>query len=355
MNNSYNFEPIILEKALTKNDKYYSYANTIIPFEYQKQFQIQESFLINDDDKFEILYSQNEDSYYSNSDYGNIYQYFFTMTMFFWIFVFIENIYNNDCINNIINWSTNFFDDEDNCDYEDEDDDEDNCDYEDDDEDKESKEIIKYEDKYKDKLKNIDDIPIMSELLDKLSNSILMETTPLGNVIMFYDNKRETFTYYSDNTIPYRFLETVARKYVILNDCKCIFIDMDEEIEKSEKRIEEKKLQEQITEEEKKENPQIHVNIKKNVFAKLKSYNTNSGLKISGVKGDSNQSTNNKTIVSHNENIILKDKANRYSCEGKISNFSFLKKIDKKVVDKRYALTFAEFKKLESSIKTKSE
>jgi hypothetical protein len=45
--------------------------------------------------------------------------------------------------------------------------------------------------------------------------------------------------------------------------------------------------------------------------------------------------------------MILKENANRYSCEGKIMNYSFLKKVDRKVVDKRYGMSFAEFKKMQ--------
>ena len=45
--------------------------------------------------------------------------------------------------------------------------------------------------------------------------------------------------------------------------------------------------------------------------------------------------------------MILKDRANRYTYEGKIVNFSFLKKVKKREVVKKYAMTFAEFKKMQ--------
>jgi hypothetical protein len=48
--------------------------------------------------------------------------------------------------------------------------------------------------------------------------------------------------------------------------------------------------------------------------------------------------------------LIKEEKANRYSCEGKIINFSFLKKVDRKVVDKRYGISFAEFKRMQSGL-----
>jgi hypothetical protein len=44
---------------------------------------------------------------------------------------------------------------------------------------------------------------------------------------------------------------------------------------------------------------------------------------------------------------LLKENANRYSYEGKLSNFNFLKKVDRKVVDKKYGMNFAYFKRLQ--------
>ena len=62
-----------------------------------------------------------------------------------------------------------------------------------------------------------------------------------------------------------------------------------------------------------------------------------------------NSIPNLQTINNQDEKIILKENANRYTFEGKISNFNFLKKIDRKVVDKKYALTFADFKKMQNN------
>lgn len=47
--------------------------------------------------------------------------------------------------------------------------------------------------------------------------------------------------------------------------------------------------------------------------------------------------------------MILKDKSNRYTCEGRFSNFAVLKKVDKKTLDKRLTMTFAEFKKMQQN------
>lgn len=210
------------------------------------------------------------------------------------------------------------------------------------------KKEIKYEDKYKDKFELLETIELSKERLEGLKNSIIMERTPLGNVIMFYDNNREGFTYYTDNNIPYRFLETVARKYVIMHNCRGIFVDMDEELTNAKNKLEEKRRKRTEEEEENMKMKELNQSIplKRDVFAKLKVYNKDTGLKVAGVLGEKKYSTSKKPTEKEEENMILKEKANRYSCEGKIINFSFLKKVNRKDVDKKYATSFAEFKRM---------
>jgi hypothetical protein len=200
---------------------------------------------------------------------------------------------------------------------------------------------------------------MVNKRLEKLQNCYIMENTPLGNVLMIYDTSRLTFRYYSDNTIPYRYLETVARKYVKCYNCRPIFIDMEEELniaeEKWEKEKEEreKKAEKEKEEEEKRkleEHKGLHkkVEAKKSVFAKFKSYNKDSAAGKSMVAPPKNSIPNKPlTQEQENEKVLLKDKANRYTYEGKLSNFNFLKKVERKVVDKKYAMTFADFKKMQ--------
>lgn len=55
---------------------------------------------------------------------------------------------------------------------------------------------------------------------------ILMESTPRGNIIMFYDPYKLGFSYYCDqNVISYDILNTVAMKYVMIYKCYLFFID----------------------------------------------------------------------------------------------------------------------------------
>ena len=55
---------------------------------------------------------------------------------------------------------------------------------------------------------------------------ILYESTPRGNIVMFYDVYKDGFSYYSDQTgIPYKVLNAVAMKYVITFRCRDFFMD----------------------------------------------------------------------------------------------------------------------------------
>jgi hypothetical protein len=192
---------------------------------------------------------------------------------------------------------------------------------------------------------------IIDEQLKKFKNNFVIEYTPLGNVLLFYNHEKLAFEYYSDLTIPYRYLETVSRKYVLTYRFRPLYIDMEEELKEYEKKLDEK---------EKIKSETISVSkSKKQVFAKFKSYNTEAGTgRVNKAQPPKNNIPQNRLNISKNvvkidvdgkENngkLLLKENANRYSYQGKFCNFNFLKKIDKKIVDKKYALTFADFKKM---------
>jgi hypothetical protein len=185
--------------------------------------------------------------------------------------------------------------------------------------------------------------------LDSLINSFVIEYTPLGNVIMRYNNEKGSFEYYSNNSIPYRYLEPIGRKYVTTYFCKPLFIDLEEEL----KRAEEKFDMEKEKNEEKQQ--ALKMNEPKKIFANLKSYNANI-VKTTPVNLPSkNRSTGplalppqikaNLPNVNSNTKQLLKEHANRYTWEGRFANLSLLKKVDRKQIDKKYAMTWADFKK----------
>ena len=217
---------------------------------------------------------------------------------------------------------------------------------------------------------------VIKERLDKMKNNFIIEKTPLGNIVMIYNNIRGTFDYYSDSNIPYRFLETVGRKYVLTFNCRPIFIDMEEELKLYELKLKEKEEKEkekenekeekekEINENEKENEKEKEINEnenekkkvktkeekKKNVFAKFKSYNREAGSgKVNTAAPPKNSIPNTKITddSKKNEKMILKENANRYTCEGRFSNFNILQKVDRKKVDKKYSTTFADFKKMQ--------
>ena len=216
------------------------------------------------------------------------------------------------------------------------------------------------EDEVMTKLKSEADDFVVKERLDGLKNNFIMEKTPLGNVIMYWNNSRESFEYYSDNTIPYRYLETVGRKYVKTFNCRQIYFDMEFELSESERKQKDKQeLDLKLLEDKKKKEFELEQNTsfnsnlgfveKKDVFAKFKNYNKESGTgKVNRGAAPPKNSipNNNNTMKKTDENVVLKENANRYTCEGRLANFSILKKPDRKVIDKKYAMTFSEFKKL---------
>ena len=197
---------------------------------------------------------------------------------------------------------------------------------------------------------------IIEKRLNNLKNCFVIEKTPLGNVAMIYNNKKESFEYFSDNTIPYRYLEPVSRKYVLTFQCKSIYVDMEEELKEYERKLEEKekeKKEKELMEIEEKENEKNKINsnpvpIKKSVFAKFKDYNKEAGSgRVNMAPPPKNSIPSGvKKEAKPNEKVILKERSNRYSCEGRFSNFSIIQKVDRKKVDKKFAMTFADFKKM---------
>ena len=233
-----------------------------------------------------------------------------------------------------------------------------------------------YENKYLDKFNLLEPLKTIDEsLLTHLSNCILFENTPLGNVIMYYkfyvdETEASSFIYYCDNNIPYRVLDSIAKKYCLTFKCKNIYIDINEELKKYEEKIKEKT---NIIDNDKNNS----IIKSKKVFANFKCYNDNNislsksfisnegkqggkqGEKMGkNIENDNNLNkkiqnviiNNTKTKIieyernkinteeeknhkqndgdnfEKNKNKYLKEKSNRYTYLGKLANFSFITK-----------------------------
>ena len=184
--------------------------------------------------------------------------------------------------------------------------------------------------------------------MKNLRNSFIIEKTPLGNVLLYYDTNENSFQYYSDNSIPYRYLEICARKYVTTYFCTQFYIDFDIEIQNARDKI---KQQQTVTniEKEKVVIPQTPTNnmIKsKSPFVKFKTYNNNTQNNTQKVLENPiqpNQKTSS-TSLKKQRPIILKEQVNRYKYLGKMCNFSFIKKTDdglKTIIDEK--VSYKEF------------
>ena len=201
-------------------------------------------------------------------------------------------------------------------------------------------------------IKNAKDY-VINEKLNNYINNYVLETTPMGNIFMRYNNNKKSFEYFSNNTIPYRYLEAVGRKYVLTYYCKPIFIDLEEELKKSQEKLDDelKKTQEKLEEES-----QNKIIKSKDLFVRLKTYNKDSKPQMQTAHMQKNREKNNFVLppqikanlpnVNSNEKQLLKENANRYTWEGRLANFTILKTTKKNVFDKNYNLSFSDFKQM---------
>lgn len=153
-------------------------------------------------------------------------------------------------------------------------DDEENEDDDDDDDENEDSEYKYYEYMYVSEFENMieqGNTETVSETEKlNLSNLVIMESTPNGNIVMSYEYDKEVpersmFTYYiNDKSIPYKYLDTVARKYAYVYKCPEIYSYIKDEINKELKRIKEEKTQN--------ENKAVSESKKDSVFASFKNY-----------------------------------------------------------------------------------
>lgn len=181
----------------------------------------------------------------------------------------------------------------------------------------EEEEIVKYEEKYPIIEKNI-----KNEDLDT-DNCCVCESTPDGLVFMKYNKKNEIFDWWGDNkSVSYKYLETVARKYVNSFKCSNFYIDREEDlkqqIEKEKAEEERKKMEDEDKKEEVDSDDDLFVKLKPNEKIKPKK------------KGQ-------KAAIN----------GNKYKYCGKIKDFKLLKKIKNK--KKKKKLDFSSWKSMLSN------
>ena len=144
----------------------------------------------------------------------------------------------------------------------------------------------------------------------------LRETTPRGEIVVYYDAKTKSFNYYSNSkNIPYSTLDAVARKYVCLHRDPSIYIDIRDEVKKGREKLLKKNKDNKLKLERNKYNNNNGMisSAKKSLFAAFKNYKTgrNAPKSIHNYDGK----------VTVEEFVVIKDNINKFMYKGTIEQY----------------------------------
>ena len=186
------------------------------------------------------------------------------------------------------------------------------------------------------------DEAIKKERLENMYYSTVKETINdfYGDIIMCYDHATFSFAYYARTAnIPYKYLETISRKYMIETDApREIHVDIREEYKKAKDKISTTHLNKSSTTSTTPtttttpttptDNSTLRTETSgTDVFVKLKSYNTASNLNLHTTTNDTKEKTHKfatpdpKTNEETSSTVVIRENANRYSYRGKLSDF----------------------------------
>ncbi len=145
-------------------------------------------------------------------------------------------------------------------------------------------------------------------------NSHVRETTPQGDVIMTYDADRSLFCYYCDKrSVQFKYLESVARKYVVEHGCKRLYIDFREELTKAKTKAD-PTIQ-----------PAKAAVTATSVFAQLKKYSTSKPIAPFNKAATSRAATSRAATSTSTSNPdrahVLKEHVTRYLHCGRLDDF----------------------------------
>jgi hypothetical protein len=178
------------------------------------------------------------------------------------------------------------------------------------------------------------------ECLENMYYSTVRETIDdfYGDVIMCYDHATLSFAYYARTAnIPYKYLETISRKYMIeTNAPREIHVDIRDEYNKAKDRNTPASQTNTHTADTADTATADTADTADDtaVFVKLKPYNNASNLNLHTTTNDKSHKFTNGTAAANaaanaadatdterNSNKIIREKANRYSYRGKITEF----------------------------------
>jgi hypothetical protein len=175
--------------------------------------------------------------------------------------------------------------------------------------------------------------------LSTLKHNVLFETTPFGNVIMYYDAEKDSFIYYSDKTLSYPIINAVGKKYVLTFRCETLYNDVDSPSlpaavaeDPSSPVLAPAPAPAPATPVPESHAPSVAEKSKSHVFAKFKNYRdpTTTTKTPIGVRPPyKNKNTLSTTATTSSATPQQETPKNRYTCEGKLANYSFLQKVSK--------------------------
>lgn len=152
---------------------------------------------------------------------------------------------------------------------------------------------------------------------------ILFENTPRGNVIMYYDPYKLAFAYYCDtSSMSYKLLNAIAMKYVIRFHCVDLFVDNEVlPVECVSPLIKTLYIDEPVK--NKPKSNHAGIDLKNAPFVKLKKYDTS----VKNTKNKDESKDEKKDENKDEKKLIIH---NNFVCIGKIINFSFISKVEKR-------------------------
>tara|TARA_A100001015_G_scaffold7400_1_gene9151 strand:+ start:826 stop:2223 length:1398 start_codon:yes stop_codon:yes gene_type:complete len=185
--------------------------------------------------------------------------------------------------------------------------------------------IVLYDEDYNEL---VDGVALTDERITELVKVYTSDITPYGEISICYSKESESFNYWADKQIPYKVLECVAKKYVVENDCKDIYVDIKKELEKKHKELNdtvERSEQADVSAETNTNtntntNTSVDTNVNEDtsssedsVFVKFKKYKTPETT----VKKPLVNAKNKKVRGA----VIVCDRANRYTYRGTFSEY----------------------------------
>ena len=165
---------------------------------------------------------------------------------------------------------------------------------------------------------------------------------------MYYDNNQKTFCYQGPKNIPFKYLETVARKYVKIFNCQPLYVNINKELEKAENLVKEKQEKAEMEAEDKNQNKETSDNDVFATFKKYKQEDLDHKSDIQNIKrlvDDKNESkiveTLHKNRNEDKKSLLIPARTNRFTYKGSFDSSLFFK-----ITKNKVKIDFATFKRI---------